>query len=93
MTDDGMESALRRLDQEPDIAAFFRDIGVKGRLNDPTSCPVARWLTRESGLDGVCVTPTLASHADSEELFDLPISVAMFVREFDECYHPEFEED
>lgn len=88
---DGIEAALDKLNAKNSLAAFFRAEGVKGHLNDPYSCPVASWLTRETGLDGVCVSHTVVTSRNSGDVFDVPHHVSLFIQEFDECLHPDLE--
>lgn len=46
-----LEYLLEELEKKPDIADFFRDIGLKSKGTSFRDCPLATYLTKETGAE------------------------------------------
>lgn len=89
-----MKTVQEALAELPDswekIRDLFREQRVKGRTNDCVRCPLARWLTQQTG-ERVMVGEEVVSVNDHD--FELDEAQKDFVSQFDSGDFPELKEE
>lgn len=86
-----VEVALKQLpDSGEQIWDLFVELGIKGQTNDCLRCPLARWLSQETGQQ-VLVDETVACVGD--QCFELDEAQQDFVTRFDEGDFLELKEE
>lgn len=91
-----IEAALAKLGNSPEQArSVIRDAGCQGQRTAPQSCPLHRFIKKETGhgtevyCDQVAVSVP-AGHGWSHTVWiDLPDSISHFVEAFDNGEYPE----
>lgn len=77
------------------VAKFLQKQGIKGRSGSPWSCPVAVYISRETGccreFDNLSVGPHDAGICvgNDEAVYVFPKAVSNFITEFDRGKHQE----
>jgi len=64
-----------------DIAAVLRGAGMSGLIGDQMACPLAQYLSRETGL--LTSVDNNFAYGSQQGVHLLPVSCIRFVREFD----------
>lgn len=86
--------ALKKLTDGADdsyaIAQRLREAGIKGN-HHPTSCPIANYLRRETGVDVRVYEKKVTNNWASRVPIIPPSKVAAFIRLFDQGYYPELD--
>lgn len=95
MSPDEARAYLRDLGKNyPQVREKLAQLEIKGKRNDATRCPVARYLEK-------CGAQSVAADIDEIWVMDpdfgeyevkTPDPVAAFIRKFDRDYFPELEE-
>jgi hypothetical protein len=79
-----LKEALTSLANQPDIAAYLTEEGLKGYRQSTCFCPVAQYLRRE-GFRNPEVTHGYAKAEN--QWVDMPIVIRDFITEFDRGQH------
>lgn len=69
------------------IAKFLEEEGVSGKLKGATSCPIANYVRRETGVSIAVSAELWAGHPDAERR-PVPRWVGEFVARFDDGAFP-----
>lgn len=91
-----IEEAVRQLSElaggnADRIAAYLRDQGISGKRHNAECCPLAQWLTGQTGSTGLSVDGDYVS-APGQGSAWLPDSAAQFVEGFDVGNYPFLDE-
>ena len=90
-TDEELAALLASLGSSADeVADALYAAGVRGKPDDATCCPVANWLSEETGFEpyvereGVCLYLDIDINDEQPQLrAETPAAVAEFIRRFD----------
>lgn len=84
---------LAALGDHHHIATHLAERGVKGACNNPTYCPIAQYLSKETGVQVEVGLHAAYTHkgAEATGLDWLPDPVSDFIAAFDSREHPELE--
>lgn len=77
--------------QPPEIARLMKDSGVKALRACAESCAVTQYVYNETGLPWISTGTTDLHYGWKSTVVELPSTVQMFVRQFDEGVYPELD--
>ena len=91
-----LTQAMQALGDTPEsVTAKLREKGIKGYRRIAHSCPLAKYLKQECGVENVTIGTTAnvfsgpTAHT-SDESYMLPDGVKVWVQNFDDGMYPEF---